>query len=185
MDEWKAYSKLSPDARAKDTDLICKAFTQTFITLDEQLRDLNIKSGSTAVCSLITPSHIFTASVGDSRSVLGQRRGQAIGMSEDHKPELVDERNRIVKAGGFVLYDRVNGELAMSRAMGDFQYKENKKLGVSQQMVICIPDIAVHERCDDDIVMVVACDGKLMEMYLFVCFCFSVVVLLCLYIDVV
>jgi len=128
--------------------------------LDEQLRDLDIKSGSTAVCSLITPTHIYTASVGDSRSVLGQRRGQAIGMSEDHKPELIDEQKRIVKAGGFVLYDRVNGELAMSRAMGDFQYKENKKFSVSEQMVICIPDIAVHERCDDDIVMVVACDGK-------------------------
>lgn len=160
MEEWKAYTKLTPEARIKDTNLICKVFTQAFITLDQQLRDLDIKSGSTAVCSLITPSHIYTASVGDSRSVLGQRRGQAIGFSEDHKPELVDEKNRIVKAGGFVLYDRVNGELAMSRAMGDFQYKEISNLSVSEQMVICIPDIAVHERCDDDIVMVVACDGK-------------------------
>jgi len=41
------------------------------------------------------------ANIGDSRAVLC-RGGQAIPLSEDHKPELTSEQNRIQKAGGFV-----------------------------------------------------------------------------------
>ena len=34
----------------------------------------------------------------------------------------------------------------MSRALGDYQYKDNEKIGKGEQMVICIPDVAVHKR---------------------------------------
>lgn len=50
------------------------------------------------------------------------------------------------------------GELAMSRALGDFQYKDPAR-AVETQMVTCVPDIAVHKRSSDDAVMVLACDG--------------------------
>lgn len=56
--------------------------------------------------------------------------------------------------------DRVNGELAMSRALGDFRYKENPDLDDQSYAVICYPDITVHERnATKDEVMVLACDG--------------------------
>lgn len=55
--------------------------------------------------------------------------------------------------------DRVNGELAMSRALGDFQYKRNEDLSESSQMVSCYPDIAVHIRSSLDQLLVLACDG--------------------------
>lgn len=55
--------------------------------------------------------------------------------------------------------NRVNGELAMSRALGDYQYKRNATLKKDQQMVSCYPDIAVHVRSDDDQLLVIACDG--------------------------
>ena len=45
-----------------------------------------------------------------------------------------------------LLTQRVNGELAMSRAIGDFQYKGNKKIEMGKQMVISIPDVAIHKR---------------------------------------
>lgn len=81
-------------------------------------------------------------------------------MSEDHKPSLPEEMKRIVSAGGRVLYDRVNGELAMSRALGDFQYKSNPDLPFSEQLVICIPDVSVHVRdFAKDEILVLACDG--------------------------
>ena len=34
----------------------------------------------------------------------------------------------------------------MSRAIGDFQYKGNKKIEIGKQMVISIPDVAIHKR---------------------------------------
>lgn len=55
--------------------------------------------------------------------------------------------------------DRVNGELAMSRALGDYQYKSNADLEVDKQVVSCYPDIATHVRSDVDQLLVLACDG--------------------------
>jgi hypothetical protein len=56
--------------------------------------------------------------------------------------------------------DRVNGELAMSRALGDYQYKLNKHKPSTEQMVIAYPDVAVHvrDRVTDGL-LILACDG--------------------------
>ncbi len=45
-------------------------------------------------------------------------------MSEDHKPTREDEAKRIRDAGGFVINNRVMGELAVSRAFGDVDFKK-------------------------------------------------------------
>jgi serine/threonine protein phosphatase PrpC len=45
-------------------------------------------------------------------------------MSEDHKPTREDESKRIRDAGGFVINNRVMGELAVSRAFGDVDFKK-------------------------------------------------------------
>ena len=65
---------------------------------------------------------IYCANAGDSRTVMSEK-GNAVDLSKDHKPELPEERSRIIKAGGEVMDGRVNGMLALSRAMGDFDYK--------------------------------------------------------------
>ncbi len=49
-------------------------------------------------------------------------------MSIDHKPDDDKEKERILKAGGEVWEGRVNGNLNLSRAMGDLEYKNNKSL---------------------------------------------------------
>ena len=46
-------------------------------------------------------------------------------MSIDHKPELEGERNRILKAGGFISDGRINSNLNLSRAIGDLEYKKD------------------------------------------------------------
>jgi serine/threonine protein phosphatase PrpC len=117
------------------------------------------QSGCTLVCTILTPSHVVCANVGDSRAVLGRKK-EVIALTEDHKPSLTEEKLRIEKAGSFVRFDRVNGELAMSRAIGDFRYKESIELEIHEHPVICLPDISVQERNpEEDEVLLLACDG--------------------------
>ena len=64
-------------------------------------------------------------------------------MSKDHKPDDPEERKRIYNASGFVEESRVNGMLALSRALGDFEYKSNQLLKAKEQAVTAFPDIKV------------------------------------------
>ncbi|KAJ6957010.1 hypothetical protein NC653_039052 [Populus alba x Populus x berolinensis] len=106
-------------------------------------------SGSTACVAIIRNNHLIVANAGDSRCVIS-RKGQAYNLSRDHKPELEAEKERILKAGGFIHAGRVNGSLNLSRAIGDVEFKQNKFLPVEKQVV---------ELCDDDDFLVLACDG--------------------------
>ena len=77
--------------------------------------------------------------------------------------KLIDglgEKARINGAGGFVDFGRVNGNLALSRAIGDFEFKKSADLAPEQQIVTAYPDVVVHEITDDDEFLVIACDGK-------------------------
>lgn len=113
------------------------------------------------MCAVITPTHVVCANVGDSRCIVGSTiDGATVSLTDDHKPSNPEERARIEKVGAFVRDDRVNGELAMSRALGDFRYKRNAELQTHEHPVICYPDVAVHKRSGKgDQVLVLACDG--------------------------
>lgn len=73
-------------------------------------------SGCTASVGIVTGTKIFCGNAGDSRSVLGIK-GRAKPLSFDHKPQNEGEKARICAAGGFVDFGRVNGNLALSRAI--------------------------------------------------------------------
>jgi protein phosphatase 2C family protein 2/3 len=99
-----------------------KALTRTFIQADEELKAdealHDTRAGTTAVAVLVTDTgRLVCANAGDSRAVLC-RAGKALDLSIDHKPFLDSERARIEAAGGFVMLGRVNGNLALSRAIG-------------------------------------------------------------------
>jgi serine/threonine protein phosphatase PrpC len=81
-------------------------------------------AGCTATVILVTRTEIVCANSGDSRTVLS-KNARAREMSEDHKPDNPEETRRIMRSGGFVEDGRVNGMLALSRALGDFEYKGN------------------------------------------------------------
>ncbi|XP_024316136.1 probable protein phosphatase 2C 11 isoform X3 [Brachypodium distachyon] len=114
--------------------------------------------GSTACVALVRNNQLVVANAGDSRCVIS-RGGQAYNLSRDHKPELVAERERVLKAGGFIHMGRINGSLNLSRAIGDMEFKQNKSLPPEKQIVTANPDINVVELCDDDDFLVLACDG--------------------------
>lgn len=71
----------------------------------------------------------------------------------------IGEKARICAAGGFVDFGRVNGNLALSRAIGDFEFKKSADLSPEQQIVTAFPDVVAHTISDDDEFLVIACDG--------------------------
>ncbi|XP_027938829.1 probable protein phosphatase 2C 60 [Vigna unguiculata] len=115
-------------------------------------------SGSTACVAVIRNNQLFVANAGDSRCVIC-RKGQAYDLSIDHKPDLDSEKDRIIKAGGFIHAGRVNGSLSLARAIGDMEFKQNRFLPAEKQMVTANPDINTIELCDEDEFIVLACDG--------------------------
>ncbi|KAK4496605.1 hypothetical protein PRZ48_012585 [Zasmidium cellare] len=115
-------------------------------------------SGCTASVGIITKDKIYVGNAGDSRSVLGIK-GRAKPLSFDHKPQNEGEKARICAAGGFVDFGRVNGNLALSRAIGDFEFKKSADLPPEQQIVTAFPDVTIHDLGEDDEFLVIACDG--------------------------
>jgi len=59
------------------------------LNLDDEMRskDIGTDAGATSCVVLITESKIICANSGDSRAVLSKKESEAIGLSEDHKPE--------------------------------------------------------------------------------------------------
>jgi len=117
------------------------------------------QAGATSVVVCVRGDTAYCANAGDSRAVLARKGGEAVDMSEDHKPTNEGERKRIVNAGGFVSEGRVNGSLALSRALGDFEYKTNKELDERQQAVTAFPEIREFKLREGDEFMILACDG--------------------------
>ena len=107
--------------------------------------------GSTATTALILGHRLYCANVGDSRTLLC-RNFKPMAMSVDHKPSREDEAKRIRDAGGFVINNRVMGELAVSRAFGDSEFKkgiqsiidEDNRSGVSVKSERLIDGVAVN-----------------------------------------
>jgi protein phosphatase 2C family protein 2/3 len=116
------------------------------------------RSGSCANVAIIIRDACYVANVGDSRAVLSCDRGARLHeLSQDHKPNLPLERERIEKHGGKVYTNEVSavtqhssgeapvyrvypGRLAISRAFGDASAKL-ESLGGTRGVVIAVPEI--------------------------------------------
>ncbi|ORC87138.1 putative protein phosphatase 2C [Trypanosoma theileri] len=138
---------------------IVKAIRDGFIAGDAAMlkSSPHEPSGSTGNCVILVQNHLYCGNVGDSRAVLC-RDGIAFALSEDHKPNLPKEMERIMKAGGHVQNGRVNGILSLSRAFGDFAFKCGD-LPPEEQAVTVNPDVAHIELTPQDEFVIIACDG--------------------------
>lgn len=134
--------------------------------------------GSTATTALLLGNLLFCANTGDSRTLLC-RDFKAMPMTEDHKPSREDEASRIRAAGGFVFNNRVMGELAVSRAFGDSEFKKGIQSAIEEEgaspkagalegmehanldepLIIAEPDIKVTTLTERDQFLLLACDG--------------------------
>lgn len=123
---------------------VAKILTQSLLDVDKEVeKNTAIRfQGSTACVVYLNnqkdETSIITANVGDSRAVLS-RNQNAIELSVDHKPNSPSEQSRIEALGGKVVWVgevdkktglpidetgvyRVNGNLALSRALGPPDY---------------------------------------------------------------
>lgn len=93
---------------------------------------------------------LYTANVGDARIVLC-RNGKALRLSYDHKGSDDAEGKRIANAGGLILNNRVNGVLAVTRALGDAYMKDLVTGHPYTTETVIQPD--------SDEFLILACDG--------------------------
>jgi protein phosphatase PTC1 len=93
---------------------------------------------------------LYTANVGDARIVLC-RNGKALRLSYDHKGSDENEGRRVSNAGGLILNNRVNGVLAVTRALGDSYLKDLVTGHPYTTETVIQPDI--------DEFLILACDG--------------------------
>ncbi|ANB12850.1 type 2C protein phosphatase PTC2 [Sugiyamaella lignohabitans] len=137
-----------------------QAIKDGFLSTDRAiLEEGNVdSSGCAATSAIVTDKSIIVGNAGDSRTVLGVK-GIAKPLSFDHKPQNEGEKARICAAGGYVDVGRVNGNLALSRAIGDFDFKKSADLPPEEQVVTAYPDVLEHEITPDDEFLILACDG--------------------------
>ena len=101
---------------------LLRSFEEADIKYKQKFPTLANQCGATAVVCIILGNKLICANVGDARAVLG-RGSKALDLSLDHKASREDEQERIKKQGGYIVFGRVLGRLAVTRAFGDFDCK--------------------------------------------------------------
>ncbi|CDU17891.1 protein phosphatase 2C [Plasmodium yoelii] len=114
--------------------------------------------GSTAIVAVIIKGYLIVANAGDSRAIICFN-GNSLGMSTDHKPHLQAEEARIKKAGGYISNGRVDGNLNLTRAIGDLHYKRDPFLSQKDQKISAFPEVTCVTLTPDDEFLFLACDG--------------------------
>ena len=134
------------------------AYLKSLLNKDENIAFF--KGCTACVCVIDNKlQKMYFANAGDSRVILC-KKGVAYRMSIDHKPELELESNRIHKASGWVnSYGRINGNLNLSRCLGDLEYKQNKKLPPQEQIITAYPDVIEEKMSKDNDFIIIGCDG--------------------------
>jgi len=136
------------------------ALIQSFLELDKTFLKRcctsGDKSGSTGVTTLIKDEQIFIANTGDSRCIICED-AVVYALTNDHKPSIPFERERIINSGGQITQGRVQGTLAVARAFGDIEYKDKSTFGAG--VLTCEPEIKIWNIEDCTEFMVLACDG--------------------------
>ncbi|XP_034404488.1 protein phosphatase, Mg2+/Mn2+ dependent, 1Na (putative) [Cyclopterus lumpus] len=147
----------------EDPEQVKEGIRKGFLEIDRHMHKLARqdnwdRSGTTAAAIMMSPRYIYFINCGDSRTLLCHK-GQVVFYTEDHKPFNPREKERIQNAGGSVILQRVNGSLAVSRALGDFDFKEVDWRPQTEQLVSPEPEVYEMERTPEDEFLILACDG--------------------------
>ncbi|PIN00425.1 Serine/threonine protein phosphatase [Handroanthus impetiginosus] len=132
---------------------------RSFLLADRALADeqnsVNSDCGTTVLTALVLGRHLLVANAGDCRAVLC-RKGDAVQLSQDHRPSCQVERKRVEDLGGKVECGYLNGELALTRALGDWYMK--LPYG-SASPLTAEPELQQTLLTEDDEFLIIGCDG--------------------------
>ncbi|KAL2502611.1 putative protein phosphatase 2C 22 [Forsythia ovata] len=139
-----------------------KVVTRSFVETDTAFArscsiESTLSSGTTALTAMIFGRSLLVANAGDCRAVLS-RRGEAIEMSKDHRPCCVNERARIESLGGFIDDGYLNGQLGVTRALGNWHIKGLKE-GGNGGPLIAEPELKLMTLMKDDEFLIIGSDG--------------------------
>jgi len=143
------------EEEADQPSVIEGVIRRTYQRTDDEMKATVPSAGACAVTVLIRQNRsdprrfLYSANAGDSRAVLC-RDGKAIGLTVDHKATNQEEADRVVAAGGFIKNERINGLIAISRALGDHCMK---------MFITSEPYFSATELQPGDSFVILACDG--------------------------
>ena len=91
--------------------------------MQRSVTTLDIRGGTTATVALLKEGKLYIANLGDSRSVLVRKNNTIESLTRDHRASDESEQEIIRSNGGTIESVkgemRVNGTLAVTRAIGD------------------------------------------------------------------
>ncbi|KAL5728899.1 hypothetical protein ACHQM5_001926 [Ranunculus cassubicifolius] len=163
------YTCKSESVIIRDWSRACMSAFKVTDKETKHLRNLDCSwSGSTAVTIIVQGGDLIISNLGDSRAILGTISHNdelvTVQLTNDLKPTLPDEAERILKCNGriFALDSEPHLErvwlpnddlpgLAMTRCFGDF--------GIKDYGIIAIPQMSIHRITNKDQFLVLATDG--------------------------
>ncbi|OIT29976.1 PREDICTED: probable protein phosphatase 2C 27 [Nicotiana attenuata] len=138
--------------------VVSKSFLETDAAFAKSCSaDSAFSSGTTALTAMIFGRSLLVANAGDCRAVLS-RGGLAIEMSKDHRPCCVSERTRVESLGGFVDDGYLNGQLGVTRALGDWHIKGLKEVEKGGPLS-AEPELKLLTLTKEDEFLIIGSDG--------------------------
>lgn len=150
-----------PQASEADKDFLNSvenSVRKAFLHVDLALADdctISSSSGTTALTAMVFGRLLLVANAGDCRAVLC-RKGRAVEMSQDHRPNYAAELQRIEESGGYIDDGYLNGVLSVTRALGDWDMKLPRG---SPSPLIAEPEFRQAILTEDDEFLIIGCDG--------------------------
>ncbi|KAI9125616.1 hypothetical protein K1719_003034 [Acacia pycnantha] len=155
-----------PEAIVKDADFpleMEKVVTRSFLETDVAFAkfcslESSMSSGTTALTAIIHGRSLLVANAGDCRAVLS-RCGGAIEMSKDHRPSCTKEKKRIASLGGFIDDGYLNGQLGVTRALGNWHLEGMKNERGQGGPLTAEPELKLMTLTKEDEFLLIGSDG--------------------------
>lgn len=128
---------------------IKEAFTKVEEEVETSLQEWKPRGGSTALCVIMYNGQMYVANLGDSRAVVYQNTSFE-SLSNLHDFSNASELQFAESKGAVILNNRLEGELAVSRSVGDIRFKSYMNPE---------PEIIQHKIQEQDEYLILGTDG--------------------------